>query len=375
MLKFDAVVIGGGFYGANIAAYLILNRGLQRVALIEREPALMNRSSFVNQARVHGGYHYLRSFTTAYRSRINLPRFQADFGSCIFDRFENIYALAGRNSRVTAHQMERFCAEIGAPLSPAPKHTMDLFNQSLIDRAYSTYEFTFNADELRQIMMERLGSAGVSVFTQTDFEQATIQSDNLILKARRGNEYLTFASKLVFNCTYSRLQKIAKVLDPGVSDFRLRHEITELVLIKPPKAIANMGITVMDGPFFSIMPFPARAAHSLTHVRYTPHLSWLDHAVDDPYKKLSDYEKHSGIDWMIRDVCRYLPCVADCTPTGALFEVKTVLTKSEGDDSRPILFERHGTQGRIFSVLGGKIDNIYDILERLDSENIQQGIN
>jgi hypothetical protein len=42
--------------------------------------------------------------------------------------------------------------------------------------------------------------------------------------------------------------------------------------------------------------------------------------------------------------------------------------KNEGDDGRPILFEKHLEMPGCYSVLGGKIDNIYDVLEKLDAE-------
>ena len=75
----DAVIIGGGFYGSAIAIYLAKTRGLRRLILLEREPELLIRASYNNQARVHNGYHYPRSFTTAFRSRVNLPRFVRDW--------------------------------------------------------------------------------------------------------------------------------------------------------------------------------------------------------------------------------------------------------------------------------------------------------
>ena len=52
----------------------------------------------------------------------------------------------------------------------------------------------------------------------------------------------------------------------------------------------------------------------------------------------------------------------------SLFEVKTILMKNEGDDGRPILFEQHPQLPGCYSMLGGKIDNIFDALERLDAE-------
>ena len=142
-----------------------------------------------------------------------------------------------------------------------------------------------------------------------------------------------------------------------------------MVLVEPPPELAGLGVTVMDGPFFSMMPFPARGLHSLSHVRYTPHAHWLDDGTD-PYARLAHYHCESRADRMIRDAARYLPAVARARPRQSLFEVKTVLTRNESDDGRPILLHRHPPHGRVFSVLGGKIDNIYDILERLDAERL-----
>ena len=125
---YDAIVIGGGFYGAVIAIYLRTRRGFGNVALIERGPGLLLRASHNNQARVHNGYHYPRSFTTAFRARVNLPRFVRDHPAAIRRDFTMLYAIARRNSRVTARQFERFCRGIDARLEPAPETMRALFD-------------------------------------------------------------------------------------------------------------------------------------------------------------------------------------------------------------------------------------------------------
>jgi L-2-hydroxyglutarate oxidase LhgO len=102
----DVVIIGGGFYGATIAIYLAKQRGFKPIVLVEREPALLNRASYSNQARVHNGYHYPRSFTTAYRSRVNLPKFVRDRPDAVTQNFTKLYAIARGNSKVTAKQFE-----------------------------------------------------------------------------------------------------------------------------------------------------------------------------------------------------------------------------------------------------------------------------
>jgi L-2-hydroxyglutarate oxidase LhgO len=79
--RYDAIVIGGGFYGCSLA--LALASRFHRVAVLEQRPELMSRASYVNQARVHNGYHYPRSFLTALRSSVNFPRFVSDRKSVV----------------------------------------------------------------------------------------------------------------------------------------------------------------------------------------------------------------------------------------------------------------------------------------------------
>lgn len=366
----DAVIVGGGFYGAAIAVYLAKERGLRRILLVEREPALLTRASYNNQARVHNGYHYPRSFTTAYRSRINLPKFVRDWPHAIKQDFTKLYAIARRNSKVTAKQFERFCREIGAAVQPADPVLRSLFEPRLIEDVFLVEEYAFDATKLAAWAEAELMESGVQIRLET---RVTAISHGVgkglvvTLEAKHRVEEQVNC-QYVFNCTYSGLNQFGGDF-PGTRT-GLKQEITEMALMQAPPALEGLGVTVMDGPFFSMMPFPARGVHTLSHVRYTPHLHWKDEAGIDPYQKLDDYGRASRVDHMVRDVARYLPAVLDAKYVDSLFEVKTVLVKNEGDDGRPILFEKNAELPGCYSVLGGKIDNIYDVLEKLDVENI-----
>ena len=103
----DVVVIGGGFYGCCLAVYL--RRRFARVVLFEREPALMMRASRVNQARLHNGYHYPRSFLTAARSHANLAIFRQHYPEGVEAGFRHFYAIARNDSKVGRRHFERQC--------------------------------------------------------------------------------------------------------------------------------------------------------------------------------------------------------------------------------------------------------------------------
>lgn len=364
----DAVVIGGGFYGAAIAIYLAKQRGLERIVLVEREATLLKRASYNNQARVHNGYHYPRSFTTAYRSRINLPRFVHDWPEAVKQDFTKLYAIARRNSKVTAKQFVRFCKEIGAKIEPADQSLRQLFEPRLIEEVFVVEEYAFDSSKLKSWAEGELSACGVEVRFETRVT-AISKGGQALLKVRmreKDGSEAEIISRYVFNCTYSGLNQFSGDF-PGTTT-HLKQEITEMALMEAPPVLEKLGITVMDGPFFSMMPFPARGLHTLSHVRYTPHMHWNDQRGIDPYQKLYEYERATRVDRMVRDVARYLPAVREAQYVNSLFEVKTILVKNEGDDGRPILFEKHAELPGCYSVLGGKIDNIYDALEKLDEE-------
>jgi glycine/D-amino acid oxidase-like deaminating enzyme len=373
--RIDAVIIGGGFYGAAIAIYLVKQRQLKRIVLIERESDLLTRASYNNQARVHNGYHYPRSFTTAYRSRVNLPKFVRDWPEAVKQDFTKLYAIARRNSKVTAKQFERFCREIGARIQTATPALRSLFELRLIEEVFLVEEYAFDSTKLASWAAKELQACGVEIRLQTSVTAISNGPNGTLhvaLQPERGVE-AEIACRYVFNCTYSGLNQF-KGDFPGTRT-GLKQEITEMALMQVPPALQGLGITVMDGPFFSMMPFPARGLHTLSHVRYTPHLHWKDEPGIDPYQKLAAYERTTRVDRMVRDVGRYLPAALDSKHVDSLFEVKTVLVKNEGDDGRPILFEKHPELPGCYSVLGGKIDNIYDVLEKLDEEQFLTSAN
>jgi glycine/D-amino acid oxidase-like deaminating enzyme len=349
--NWDAIVIGGGFYGCEVALEL-RRAGFERVTIIEREPAILRRASFVNQARVHNGYHYPRSFATAVRSRYNFERFCAEYHEAIVQDFEKIYAIA-RGSRVSAAQFSAFCGAIGASCRLAPQRLRDLFDRDLIEDCFVTREFAFDSSRLAGKISRELLAAGVVLRLKSEAKVVDQDERGVKVCTNEGIEHTSW----LFNCTYGELEGAGVALKT-----RIKKELTEMLLIDPPLPLAHVGVTVMDGPFFSTMPFPAAGLHSLSHVRYTPHEA--SEEVDyEPPRSLS-----SNREYMIRDAARYMPVLGGARVVQSLYEVKAVLSRSESDDGRPILVERSGSAPRIFSILGSKIDNIYDVREFLSRQ-------
>lgn len=357
----DYLVIGGGFYGCCLALFL---RSISNsIAIVEAEDLILTRASRVNQARIHTGFHYPRNAVTAVKSLKLHERFASDFPEAVCKDFRMLYAVARRRSLVSPNRFFRMFRSMNAPIRKADPPAAALFDSTTVEAVYECVEYAFDYLVLQRILSNKIDALNVDLRLSTAVVALDVRDDLVIARLSTGEE---LCARYVFNVTYSNVNDVLEMAN--LSRAGLKFEFTEVALVEPPEQITAYGITVMDGPFFSTMPFPSEELYSLTHVRYTPHLSWTDsaagHAIKDALEKrpAASRARH-----MILDSQRYVPSMADAVWRRSLYEVKSVLLRNETDDGRPILYHRTPANSRVISILGGKIDNIYDLFELIRS--------
>lgn len=358
---YDTIIIGGGFYGLSCAAYLASEMDVSQLLVIEKEPEMMTRASYSNQARVHNGYHYPRSVLTALRSRVNFPVFTREYGKAVVNDFDKYYAVANKNSKVSARQFELFCKKIGADIAAADPKTESLFNKFLVDGLFKVKEYAFNSRILRDVVTSQLSRDAIDLHNNEEVLSIEASGDLLVVHTSEAS----YKAKRVLNCGYSQINKIHH--NSGLPLLPFKHELTEMCLVRLPRGYEKFSVTVMDGPFFSIMPFPDRGLSTLSHVRYTPHTEWHDDVGNyrDGHQYLASNRPRSNFKQMQADVERFIPGLKGMVCEDSLWEVKTILKQSEDDDSRPILFKPHFGLKNYTCIMGGKLDNIYDVLVEL----------
>ncbi len=370
--QYDVLIVGGGFYGLYIAEHFAL-LGFS-VVLCEQEKDLMTRASYVNQARVHNGYHYPRSVLTALRSRISFPRFAQEFDDCIDTSFDKYYMIGKILGKVTAQQFQAFCKRIGSPCERAPERIQKLTNPKLIEDSYLTTEWAFDSVILKKLMLKRVENANVTLLTGTTVKKITAFKESLIVQVQQQEGLMQeFQVKQVFNCSYSSINQLNQ--HSSLAVIPLKHEMTEMCLVDVPDEVKGNAFTIMCGPFFSVMPFPSSPYYSFSHVRYTPHYEWYDqHTKLTPDMQQSLLTEHKQSAWskMRQDAMRYLPILGACDYQKSLWEIKTVLPASEVDDSRPILFKQDYHLKGYHCIMGGKIDNVYDVITLISNRGLDQ---
>ena len=92
----------------------------QSVTVLEIDDAPFSRATYVNQARLHMGYHYPRSLSTAMKSAGYFRRFAEDYSFCVFSEFQQVYATSRHFSWTDAAEFQKFCRDAGIPCEPLP---------------------------------------------------------------------------------------------------------------------------------------------------------------------------------------------------------------------------------------------------------------
>jgi len=360
--NYDVIIIGGGFYGLRIAQFLNEELGQKKILIIEKETDVMTRASYNNQARVHGGYHYPRSVLTAIRSKVNLPIFSSEYEDAIEKKYNNYYAVAKNFSKISSLQFQRFYERIGAKLNQS-EEGLNYFNKKLIEDAYKVEEYVFNAAILKSILLKKVKELRIIIHTNEEVIKIKKNKQGIVVTTDAGQYF----ANSVINSTYSSINNVNK--NSGLPIIPFKHELTEMCLVKVPEQLESNAFTVMCGPFFSLMPFPDKNMYTLSHVRYTPHSEWEDSAeyLRNSHEYIKNIKKISHYPQMKADIDRFMPFAKNIEYSGkSLWEIKTVLPQSEGDDSRPILFKNnYGGIKNYICIMGGKIDNIYDVFREL----------
>ncbi|MEE1256921.1 MAG: FAD-dependent oxidoreductase [Lachnospiraceae bacterium] len=375
MKKYDKIIIGAGLYGLYSA--LFCGEKGQNVLVLEKDPTPFRRATYINQARVHQGYHYPRSISTALKSAGYFERFNKDYGFCINREFEKVYATSSEYSWSSGEQFKKFCDAAGIPceeLQPGK-----FFHDGMCDGAFLTREYTYDAMILKDYFLDKLEQLGnVEIWYGVDIVRIGRLSDVYELMLADGRSMQT---GFLLNATYASTNQILDKL--GFEKFKIKYELCEIILCDVNEKLKAYGFTVMDGPFFSIMPFGKTGLHSLTSVTFTPHTTSYD-----PTPTFACQEKSGGycsatslgncndcpakpesaFPYMANLARKYLREDYGFSYHDSLFSMKPILMSSEIDDSRPTVVRTYSTNPTFVGVLSGKINTVYDLDEVLSND-------
>lgn len=373
MEKYDKIIIGAGLYGL-YSALFCCKQG-QKVVVLECDSTPFRRATYINQARVHQGYHYPRSISTAMKSAGYFERFNKDYAFCVNREFDQIYATSSEYSWSNGKQFKDFCRAANIPCEEL--HPSNYFKDGMCDGVFRTREYTYDAMILKDYFMRELSKFSNSFEIKYNIDIRSIDNDDeaYVINTSNGDIY---QSGFVLNATYAGTNQILDMI--GFEKFGIKYELCEIILCDVNEKLKNTGFTVMDGPFFSIMPFGKTGYHSLTSVTFTPHTTSYDDVPTFECQQRSQgfcstfhlgncndcpVKPATAFPYMANLARKYMLDEYRFEYKSSLFSMKPILMSSEIDDSRPTVIRKYSEKPTFVGVLSGKINTVYDLDEVL----------
>ena len=247
----------------------------------------------------------------------------------------------------------------------------------MCDGAFLTKEYTYDAKILLSMLMRKIEKIpNIKIIYNSRIKSIEKAYREYCVTLQNGDSY---EAEFVLNSTYASVNQVNNMA--GYESFKIKYELCEIILCNVNDNLRNVGLTVMDGPFFSIMPFGKTGYHSLTSVTFTPHVTSYD---DVPTFECQCRCKEgfcspiqlgncndciskpdSAWDYMSNLARKYMRDDLKFEYNNSLFSMKPILKASEIDDSRPTVIKEFSKQPTFVSVLSGKINTVYDLDEVL----------
>lgn len=372
MKSYDKIIIGAGIYG--LYAALFSGKKGEKVLVLEKEKDAFERATYINQARVHMGYHYPRSISTAKKSAEYFKRFNDQYGFSVSKSFDQIYATSSKYSWTNAMEFKKFCRTLGIRCEEVP--TEKYFKPGMVDGCFLTEEYTYDAKILKDYFLDEIKKyPNVTILCQTSPKSIHQTTSKFEIAASNGKKYET---GFLLNATYASVNQILQLLNREDDFFPIKYELCEVILCQTDnKLLKKTGLTVMDGPFFSIMPFGKTGYHSLTSVSFTPHMTSYNSFPtfscqhDAPKKyctpcslgncNLCPAAPKSAFGYMSNLARKYMRDDLEFSYVKSLYSMKPILCTSEIDDSRPTVVRKISDSPTLISVLSGKINTVFDL--------------
>jgi hypothetical protein len=355
-------VVGGGIFGIS-TAIVLAEQGMQ-VTLIERQKDLMTESSLVNQNRIHFGYHYPRSLETGRESLHGYESFKQYYSKALVEGFKKYYAIAKDGSLSTPEEFLHFCDQLGLVYEesyPDPH----LLRPDSVSACWLVNEIIFDYHTLRQTaILKLMRFENVTVLRNT--HPVSINDSGTLVTIKLVTGEVIEADYMV-NATYSGLRGISELV--GGEPISTKSELCMMPILRAPFAIAPIGITVMDGPFCSLMP---RGFVPNEFILYHVTHSVLETQWNEAHTHWSSIQGFPELE--LQDASTFFfPVVKEFQYLESWITTRVVLPHTEQSDARPTLLYKHTP--RTMSIFSGKLTTCVESAKRvLETINAEESV-
>jgi len=345
----NALVVGAGIHGVTVACELA-SHGF-KVTIIESNREILLGTSNGTHNRVNMGYHYPRSIETVRECNEGFEYFKRNLSSALFYPSSCYYLIEKNNSKVTAKEYNDLLDEVDL------KYSIEFPKQSLIDKkniemSFKVWEPCYDVSILRRMFHQKIENLRVTLWTGFEIVDADIDGKNVTIKSSTNH---TFKDKfdVIVNATYAFTNNVQKIFGCNEVKKKYKFQKTEVVVATMNKKILP-AMTVMDGPFITILPY-AYGGHKNEYLVYDVVNSVREESVGHYLpRSFTNIDCETNYSEMLVSGRRYFTFMDDLVPRSSLWATRPIPLNTFDDDARITNLVKHDNHDCFYSMLEGK---------------------
>jgi len=343
-MKKRCVVIGGGIHG--LTAAIALSELDIELFLVEKNKELFAGTSGATHNRAHMGYHYPQCFETARECLLGLKFFQEKYPKALHYPDHNYYVIAREGSESSADAYSEFCKKAEIDFSDAWP-PLEYLNRAAISRSFLVKEPIYDTFLLLDILEKEADSKNVCIHKNTELVGATRENDRYVLELKNDNKISGMSADIVINTTYTYSNNIISIFHLEEFMTRYRLQTTEIVVVKSENKIPPL--TVMDGPFITILPYAGIDGHVLVYDAENSIINEEEgYIFSDPKEYPSNWHK------MVEKGKKYFPFMDKLKYVQSLWGNRPIPLDLEIEQNRHTRLVKYEESPGFYSLLEGK---------------------
>ena len=355
MKNASIAVIGAGVFGITTALHLVAAG--HNVTLFEQHDTILKGASTNNHWRHHIGYHYPRSKETVDEIKAATQSFEKVYKSTLVNDFVSYYAVSKEGSATTPQQFLKFCDKEKLPyeICEPPE---DLIVKDKISLCIKTPEAVYDMDIFKSILEKQLHNSSVRLLLQHQIIGGSKEGIKKILNIKNKLKKYEEKFDVVICATYSNFNDFHTWF--GFPKKEVQYDLMELLEIEIPGK-KRFAVTIMDGPFSSLLPRGKKGTFTLGNVKYSVLKELVAKEKDSTV--LTTDQVSSNRDIIMKISKELIPCLRNAKVLKSFFVTRVVKAHQKNDDARPTEITDYGNG--FYSIFAGKVITCVQTAEKL----------
>jgi len=337
--KKNVLIIGAGIHGITVAQELA---DKYNVTIVDANKKILWETSKNNHNRIHLGYHYPRSPETIQECKLGYNYYTREYSDCLV--FPDFFYVISKKSKIRSDKFKTLMK--AADLECVSIWPDDQFlNKKKIEDSFKVKEACINIDRFRKKAMHNIKKLKINLLLNFKIEKVNFSNKSVKLFSK--NKAISVDADKIINCAYTYSNNILKVF--GIKDniTKYRFEETEVAVVESKLKIP--ALTVMDGPYISILPY---AGHKNQYLVYDVKNSVITRKSGILFKKSEKFKSN----WMQmrKHGQKYYPFFNKLKYKYSLFANRPIPINNE-NDSRATRIIKQINKIDFYSIREGKL--------------------